>query len=140
MFKEEHLDFLVGDISDEGHGKSDSIPMIVRVEQCVDCDVIAVLEAAEDDIINKLGIDIKSWFSDYGEDYIKPEDVNKLKDLGVAISDSTINKDGYLFALSPWDYFKIWKQLVERADPSITIRPVLVRGFTSICSGYGLFR
>lgn len=140
MFKEEHIDFLIGDTYDDGHGKYDSIPMIVRIEQCVDCDVIAALEAAEDDIINRLGIDIKSWFSDYGEDYIKPEDVNKLKDLGVDIPTSNINKDGYLSTLSPIDYFSIWKQLVERADPSITIKPVLVRGFTSICSGYGLFR
>lgn len=140
MFKEEHLDFLIGDTYDDGHGKHDSIPMIVRIEQCVDCDVIAVLKVVEDVIINKLGIDIKSWFSDYGEDYIKPEDVNKLKDLGVTIPTSNINKDGYLFALSPIDYFSIWKQLVEMADPSITIKPVIVRGFISKCSGYGLFR
>ena len=140
MFKEEHLDFLIGDIYDDGHGKHDSIPMIVRVEQCVDCDVIAVLEAAEDDIINRLGIDIKSWFSDYGENYIKPEDVNKLKDLGVAIQVGCIDKNGYLFAQSSFDYFNIWKQLIERVDLSITINPVLIRGFTSKCSGYGLFK
>ena len=139
MFKEEHLAFLIGDICDEGHGKSDSIPMIVRVEQCVDCDVITVLEAAEDDIINKLGINIKSWFSDYAEDYIKPEDVNKLKDLGVTLSTGNINEDGCLF-VSPWDYFNIWRQLVERVDPSINIKPVIIRCFTSKCSGYGLFR
>ena len=140
MFKEEHLDFLIGDIYDDGHGEYDSIPMIVRVEQCGDCDVVKVLEATEDDIINRLGIDIKAWFSDYGENSIKPEDVNKLKDLGVAIPNTTINRDGYLFVLSPIDYFNIWKQLIERVDPSITIEPVLIRGFTSKCSGYGLFR
>jgi hypothetical protein len=137
--KEFLVNFLIGDFCADGHGKHDTIPMIVTTLND-NVDIEKVLNEAEEQINEKFNIDLSTWFKNYEEFNISREEVKKLKKLNIQFSNyNDINVDGTLDFFSVEDYFNIWKQLIEKVNPSIKIDKAVITEFYGKCTGYGLY-
>lgn len=130
------IEWCIGDQYCEGHGQVDT--RTIAVGHPTGTNALKKLLDAEDRINTEYGIDLSDWFSEYKDDYLYPEEVEKLHKLGIC-NDKTQDEWGGLPAISVDDFFDIWKQLIEKADPELTIRMVQYPEFFSKCTGYGLF-
>lgn len=131
----EYVELIVGDWSGDGHGKHDSIPMIVEFN---DDSATKALKEAEETITKQFDIDLSTWFSDYEDNKINKKDTQKLIDLGININKQDID-NGELTVWLAEDFFEIWKQLIVKVNPKINIEKFIFTSFDSKCSGYGLY-
>lgn len=134
----ENFELIVGDWSEDGHGKHDSFQFEVIVKD--DRDVKQALNEAEKMVEDKFGIDLSVWFEDYEDFYLNKEDTQKLIDLGISFCKNDIQEDGRFACYGgAEEFFKIWKQLIMKADENIEIHDIYFKPFESRCSGYGLY-
>lgn len=135
--------FMIGDVSNDGHGKYESIPMKVSIqnESFNKFEYEIELEKAENLIKEKYNIDLSLWFAQYEDNTILSEDVQKLIELDVDLVQNDVNeKTGNLVLYSAEDYFDIWKQLIEKANSNIKIEKIDIPMFFGKCTGYGLYQ
>ena len=134
----ENFELIVGDWSGDGHSKHDSFQFEVIVKD--DRDVKQALNEAEKMVEDKFGIDLSVWFEDYEDFYLNKEDTQKLIDLGISFCKNDIQEDGRFACYGgAEEFFKIWKQLIMKADENIEIHDIYFQPFESRCSGYGLY-
>ena len=131
------IEWSIGDWSNDGHGRYDS--RVVAVGHPEGTVAVKALRKAEDAIAKKYDIHLEEWFSTYGEDYIGAADADKLRKLEVTCLGCIPDVYGRLPAMGVDDYFDIWKQLIEKVDPTLTIREIQYPVFQGKCTGYGLF-
>jgi hypothetical protein len=137
--KKEMITWIIGDVCGDGHGKYDTINIVVNFNG--DGTAVERLENAEKTIVEKLGINIDEWFKEYLDNIIPKEEVEKLKKLGIEPRhESSKNEDGTITVSCPIDYFEIWKQLIEIADKDIKIELHELPDFYSVCDCYGIFQ
>lgn len=134
---EEKIELVVGDWSDDGHGKSDTIPLIIKVEN--EDDVVKALENAENLLLEQYNIDLSAWFAEYEDNKINKDDVEKLVKLDVKFDKNEIDENGNLTIWLADEFYEIWKQLIVKANPNISIERIKLKSFWSKCSGYGLY-
>ena len=131
------IEWEIGDWSGDGHGQVDT--RIIAVGHPEGTIALQELKKAEDAIADKYDIHLETWFSNYKNDYIYPKDAEKLQKLGIVGVGCVPDVFGGIPAIGTADYFDIWRQLIEKVDPTITIREVQYPVFRGRCSGYGLF-
>lgn len=135
--------FMIGDVSNDGHGKYESIPIKVSLqnESLNKFEYEIELEKTENLIKEKYNIDLSLWFAQYEDNTILSEDVQKLIELDVDLVQNDINEEtGNLALYSAEDYFDIWKQLIEKVNSNIKIEKVEIPSFYGKCTGYGLYQ
>lgn len=133
--------FAIGDMCNDGHGKYDIFPIKVTIQNQDKVEEFEnELEYAETLIEEKYDIDLSTWFSEYEDNSIPQADVEKLKQLNIDIDVAAYyDKNGLVYLCGTEDYFKIWKQLVEKVNPNIQIEKIEMPTFYGNCTGYGLF-
>ena len=137
MMVETLIEWEIGDWSGDGHGEMDT--RVIAVGHPEGTNAMQKLSEAEEKIQIQYGIFLDNWFQDYEDDSIPPEDAEKLKELGIKSPCMKYDSSYGFFALCVDDYFEIWKQLIEKVDPTLTIRQIQYPVFRGRCSGYGLF-
>ena len=132
------INFIVGDYCGDGHNKYETIQMLIKCPDNINIE--ETLNIAEEEIKNQFAIDLASWFADYEDNIINSEDIHKLKSLGINLGENTVlNENESLVCYTAEDYFHIWKQLIEKVNPTIKIEQLNLPTFFSKCSGYGLY-
>lgn len=134
---EEKIELVIGDWSNDGHGKSDTISLIIKVEN--EDDVVKALEDAENLLIEQYDIDLSAWFAEYEDNKINKDDVEKLVKLDVKFDKNEIDENGNLTIWLADEFYEIWKQLIVKANPNISIERIKLKSFCSKCSGYGIY-
>lgn len=136
------INWTCGDVSDDGHGKSETYTLKFRHPDYVDIKIF--VDTIEDTIYNIFGINIASWFLDYSDNKITAADVKKLKSLGFTpdnvnvTSDLDSTHDEEYSLWSCYSFLKIWMFLVNKINPAITVEEAdIYKIYTS--GGYGLF-
>lgn len=137
------INWLVGDVNYDGHQQTHSVLMSVTYPKSkAKENIFQYLEEIENLAIAKSGVDFSKWFSDYQENTISPEDVNKLRAYGVVFNENNWDdpraSDRYIVFTGD-DYFDIWKQIIQITDPDVRIEVILVPMYTPKADGYGLF-
>lgn len=136
--KKEMITWTVGDVCDDGHGRYETINIIVNFNG--NGTAIERLQNAEKIIVEKLGVNTDKWFKEYLDNTIPKEEVEKLEKLGIELNDDSKNENGTVTIWLATDYFEIWKQLVEIADKDIKIEVPEIPDFYGVCNCYGIFR
>lgn len=134
---EEKIELVVGDWSNDGHGRMDKIPLIIKVEN--GDDVVKALENAENVLLEQYNIDLSAWFAEYEDNKINKDDVEKLVKLGVEFDKKEIDENGDLTIWLADEFYEIWKQLIVKANSNISIERIELKSFCSKCSGYGIY-
>lgn len=134
---EEKIELVIGDWSNDGHGRMDSIPLIIKVEN--GDDVVKALENAENLLLEQYDIDLSTWFYEYEDNKINKDDVEKLVKLDVEFDKNQIDENGDLTIWDADEFYEIWKQLIVKANPNISIKRIKLKPFCSKCSGYGIY-
>jgi hypothetical protein len=134
---EEKIELVIGDWSNDGHGRTDSIPLIIKVEN--GDDVVKALENAENVLLEQYNIDLTLWFAEYEDNKINKDDVEKLVKLDVEFDKNQIDENGDLTIWLADEFYEIWKQLIVKANPNISIKRIKLKPFCSKCSGYGIY-
>ena len=134
---EEKIKLVIGDWSNDGHCRMDSIPLIIKVEN--GDDVVKALENAENLLLEQYDIDLSAWFYEYEDNKINKDDVEKLVKLDVEFDKKQIDENGDLTIWLADEFYEIWKQLIVKANPNISIKRIKLKPFCSKCSGYGLY-
>lgn len=134
---EEKIELVIGDWSNDGHGRMDSIPLIIKVEN--GDDVVKALEKAENLLLEQYDIDLSAWFYEYEDNKINKDDVEKLVKLDVEFDKKQIDENGDLTIWLADEFYEIWKQLIVKANPNISIKRIKLKPFCSKCTGYGIY-
>ena len=134
---EEKIKLVIGDWSNDGHGRMDTIPLIIKVEN--GDDVVKALENAENLLLEQYDIDLSAWFYEYEDNKINKDDVEKLVKLNVEFDKNQIDENGDLTIWLADEFYEIWKQLIVKANPNISIKRIKLKSFFSKCSGYGIY-
>ena len=134
---EEKIELVIGDWSNDGHGRSDTIPLIIKVEN--EDDVVKALEDAENLLIEQYDIDLSAWFAEYEDNKINKDDVERLIKLGIEFDKNQIDESGNLTVCLADEFYGIWKQLIVKANPNISIKRIKLKPFFSKCTGYGIY-
>jgi hypothetical protein len=134
---EEKIELVVGDWSDDGHCRMDSIPLIIEVKN--EDDVVKSLENAENVLLEQYNIDLSSWLAEYEDNKINKDDVEKLVKLDVEFDRNQIDENGDLTIWDADEFYEIWKQLIVKANPNISIKRIKLKPFCSKCTGYGIY-
>jgi hypothetical protein len=134
---EEKIELIIGDWSYDGHGRMDSIPLIIKVEN--GDNVVKALENAENVLLEQYNIDLTLWFAEYEDNKINKDDVEKLVKLGVEFNKKEIDENGNLIVWLADEFYEIWKQLIVKANPNISIERIELKPFCSKCSCYGIY-
>lgn len=137
------VNWVVGDISYDGHGRVDYCLIDVTYDPNKAPDgLLSYLESIEDRAIQQSGVDFSKWFVDYQDNTISPEDVKKLQEYGVIFNENNWDdpraSDKYI-VFNGDDYFHIWKQLIMLTDSGVEISQALVPEYIPKADGYGLF-
>lgn len=138
---EQLMIYEIGDVCADGHGKYETFLMKVSIQDQDDLKEFEnELEYTERLIEEKFDIDLSSWFAEYEDNKIPKSDVKKLLDLNINFDSTDLNDEsGDLAIYSAEDYFNIWKQLIEKANPNIKIEKIELPIFYGKCTGYGLY-
>jgi hypothetical protein len=134
---EEKIKLIVGDWSDDGHGKSDEIPLLIKVDNCDN--VKKALVEAEKILFEQYNIDLTLWFAEYEDNKLRKYEVEKLIRLGIEFDKQNIDENGELVVYDANEFYEIWKQLIVKANPNISIEKIKLGAFVSKCSGYGIY-
>ena len=134
---EEKIELVIGDWSNDGHGRMDSIPLIIEVKN--EDDVVKALENAENVLLEQYNIDLSSWLAEYEDNKINKDDVEKLVELDVEFDKKQIDENGDLTIWLADEFYEIWKQLIVKANPNISIKRIKLKPFCSKCTGYGIY-
>ena len=135
--KTEMVVWEIGDVCGDGHGKYETLNMIVEYDG--EGEVLDRLTNAENLIQEKFDINLGQWFENYEENTIPADDVEKLDNIGIEYQKSDLEVDGVLTIFVAEDYFQIWKQLIEKADNGLKIHLAEQKVFYGKCTGYGLY-
>lgn len=134
---EEKIELVIGDWSNDGHGRMDTIPLIIKVEN--GDDIVKALENAENLLLEQYDIDLSTWFAEYEDNKINKDDVEKLVKLGVEFDKKQIDENGDLTIWLADEFYEIWKQLIVKANHNISIKRIKLKPFCSKCNGYGIY-
>ena len=134
---EEKIELVIGDWSNDGHGRVDSIPLIIKVDNCDS--VKKALVEAEKILFEQYNIDLTLWFAEYEDNKLRKYEVEKLIELGIEFDKQNIDENGELIVYNADEFYEIWKQLIVKANPNISIERIKLGAFISKCSGYGIY-
>ena len=127
----------IGDVCGDGHGKYENI--LIAVGHPEGTNAIKQLGAAEEKLKTDYDIYLETWFQDYDDWLLPPEEVKKLGKLHVEYDEYEVDYEGQLSVPDAKAYFDIWRQLITSVDPQLTIRQISLPIFCGKCTGYGLF-
>ena len=74
-----------------------------------------------------------------GPNTINKDDVEKLVKLDVEFDKNQIDENGDLTIWDADEFYEIWKQLIVKANPNISIKRIKLKPFCSKCTGYGIY-
>lgn len=134
---EEKIELVIGDWSNDGHGRMDAIPLIIKVDNCDN--VKKSLVEAEKILFEQYNIDLTLWFAEYEDNKLRKYEVERLIELGIETNKQNIDENGELIVYDADEFYEIWKQLIVKANPNISIERIKLKPFCSKCSGYGIY-
>lgn len=138
---EKYINWQVGDISNDGHGKYDSF--ILKCSYDNNVNFTEFLTNIESSIYNVLGVDVANWFRDFEDSTIPASDVNKVKKLGFDFTEYHLNAkdngDVTCSIFSTEEFLDIWLFLANKLSDSVKIEKTEDVADFYPNGGYGLF-